>query len=157
MTLTASPTRQQRYLTLALRHVTAVKNANDKTMADIYGGLCYTFPVLVRTCGLCQAIAFVEAKARSETRTPTARNSAYQHLRTHIKEQLGLQVGTQAGELASAVANTRVTTYMRYTRTVLQAWAYYKRFAASVLDVETAPVRNPDEEAHSPRVAGAVS
>jgi CRISPR-associated protein Cmr5 len=47
----------------------------------IYGNLCHEFPVLVRTCGLCQAIAFCADKAQSDE---NARAEAYRLLLKHM-------------------------------------------------------------------------
>jgi CRISPR-associated protein Cmr5 len=132
-------TRQQRYLEIALRHVRGVKAGENTQTAGIYGGLCHTFPVLVRTCGLCQAVAFAQAKAAANGE----RGRAYTRLCEHIKEQLGIT----ENDLPSAVATAAVADYMRHTRTVLQAWVYYKRFAASILDVDAAPTRDAEEVA----------
>jgi CRISPR-associated protein Cmr5 len=119
-------TRQQRYLTLALAHVEMVAR-EAKEAKDIYGGLCHTFPVLVRTCGLCQALAYVEAKAAGNG----ARGKAYTLLRGHVAAVLGVP------DALAAARDAEVTEYMRYTRTILAAWIFYKRFAVSLLKVES--------------------
>jgi CRISPR-associated protein Cmr5 len=128
-------TRSQRYLDTALRHVEAVR---DKTKPkeerrNIYGGLCYVFPVLVRTNGLCQALAFVAAKAGKDEQEPPPRAWAYQQLRDNIAEVLGIE-----GDPLAAVRDAGLFEYMRMTRTVLDAWDFYPRFADSVLEVELA-------------------
>lgn len=127
-------TRQQRYLTMALDHVGDVKKQTGKDETHrIYGGLCHSFPVLVRACGLCQALAFVEEKAGREN----SRGKAYLFLREHVAAQLGLK---EPARLLEVVGGKETTTaaYMRHTRTVLAAWVYYKRFAVSILAVESA-------------------
>ncbi len=130
---TRATTRQQRDLVRALKHVTAVSH-KDEGVRKIYGGLCHSFPVLVRTCGLCQALAFVEAKATSRDQNPSERVQAYRTLREHIAELLGKTALT----LLDTVRDDSMTDYMRHTRTVLGAWIYYKRFAVSILKVDSA-------------------
>lgn len=103
----------------------------------IYGNLCHEFPVLVRTCGLCQAIAFCADKAQSDEK---ARAEAYRLLLTHIGKILGVEtngVGGAEGSLIDEILGADTTEYMLYTRRVLQAWVYFKRFAVSVLGIET--------------------
>jgi len=103
----------------------------------IYGNLCHEFPVLVRTCGLCQAIAFCADKAQSDE---DARAQAYRLLLTHIGKILGVETdgaGGAEGSLIDEILGADTTQYMLYTRRVLHAWVYFKRFAVSVLGVKT--------------------
>lgn len=104
---------------------------------EIYGNLCHEFPVLVRTCGLCQAIAFCADKAQSDEK---ARAEAYQLLLQHIGKVLGVQTDGTGGAddpLLTKILQASTTEYMLHTRRVLQAWVYFKRFAVSVLGVKT--------------------
>jgi CRISPR type III-B/RAMP module-associated protein Cmr5 len=61
--------RSQRYFDTAAQHVAAVRADTEppteanKERRRIYGNLCHAFPVMVRSNGLCQALAFVAAKA----------------------------------------------------------------------------------------------
>ena len=104
---------------------------------EIYGNLCHEFPVLVRTCGLCQAIAFCADKAQSDEK---ARAEAYQLLLQHIGKVLGVETNGTGGAddpLLTKILQASTTEYMLHTRRVLQAWVYFKRFAVSVLGVKT--------------------
>lgn len=138
--------RSQRYLNTALDHVEAVRNATEPEAAEaesskrdkaarrrIYGGLCHAFPVLVRTNGLCQALAFVAAKATGDT----PRAQAYRDVRDHVADILQItdQQG-KPGDPLDVVRHAALTEYLRSTRTILDAWVYYRRFADSVLEVE---------------------
>lgn len=126
-------TRQQRYMTQALEHVTAVKAQQSESVRTIYGGLCHQIPVLVRACGLCQTLAFVAEKAQAaEGQTDRAR--AYQLWLRHIADALK----TPEDSLLDLVRAAPMLDYMRHTRTVLDAAIYYKRFAGSILKVTTA-------------------
>lgn len=125
--------RSQRYLDLALGHVAAVRDATqpEDERRRIYGGLCHAFPVMVRTNGLCQALAFVVAKKSAPTGTaPKPRHQAYQDLYGNVRETLDID-----GDPLQAVREADLMTYTRHTRTVLDAWVYYSRFAESVLEV----------------------
>ena len=97
--------------------------------AAAYKRLCNSFPVLVRTCGLCQALAFHKSKE--------SKDEAHALLLQHVKKLL------EDGELLKAdsdpldaVRTANTTQYMLHTRRILAAWIYFKRFAESILDVE---------------------
>jgi len=125
-------TKSQADMELALRCVQDV--GCNTEMGDgtrrIYGGLCHSFPVMVRSCGLCQALAFSEAKASDKA---NERGKAHAFLLMHVKQIAGVD-----GDLLDAVRKADTVEYMLYTRRVLSAWIYFKRFAESVLGVKSA-------------------
>jgi len=131
---TLSQSTMQQALDL-VREVAEV--TKDKETRDKYRDLCHEFPVLVRTCGLCQAIAFCADKAQSDE---DARAEAYRLLLRHIGKVLGIETdgaGGSEGSLIDEILGADTTQYMLHTRRVLQAWVYFKRFAVSVLGVKT--------------------
>lgn len=131
MTLT---TRAQQDLKRALECVKTLEHEPEK-VRTIYGGLCHQFPILVHTAGLCQAVAFSEDK---QTVTPgkkkVPRNLAHERLLEHVSQILSLE----SQPLVKVLSDVDVMAYMHYTRRVLEAWVYFKRFAVSVLKVEDA-------------------
>lgn len=127
-------TRSQKYLREAAKLVGEARELSGDG-PSIYGGLCHQFPVMVRTCGLCQALAFSAAKAASgngEGNGPSPRANAHRLLLTHVGKLIGNQNALELVQKADALE------YMTYTRTVLEAWIYFKRFAVSILKVENA-------------------
>jgi CRISPR-associated protein Cmr5 len=116
-------TQSQRYLETAARRVT---EAQALGLEKIYGGLCHTFPVLVRTAGLAQAIAFHESKAGSESDVGGDRQKAHKRLLDDYKDLLP----------EFDIGKAELGDYMRATRRVLGAWVFYKRFAVSILRVK---------------------
>lgn len=122
-------TRAQQDMELAAKLVDAV-SGYDKETQQIYGGLCHSFPVMVRTCGLCQAVAFSKAKAGERK---DSREKAHDLILQHVSQVLGIQ-----GDLLQAVRDASASDYMLYTRRVLSAWVYFKRFAESILKVSSA-------------------
>lgn len=128
------PTRAQERLEKAYTDVSQVltdwgpAKDRDGNVADVdsnrYGGLCHKVPVLIRTCGLCQAVAFMESKK--------AKEKSHERMLQHIASILGVD----AGELATAVAQMPTVEYMHKTRLLLEALLYYKRFAVSILKTE---------------------
>ena len=129
-------TLSQEMMQQALDLVREVVQQPPKTR-EIYGNLCHEFPVLVRTCGLCQAIAFCADKAQSDEK---ARAEAYRLLLKHIGKVLGVETDGNGGandQLLKTILQASTTEYMLHTRRVLQAWVYFKRFAVSVLGAKT--------------------
>lgn len=133
-------TNSQKFFGRALDDVRAVEHESDPGIQKIYGGLCHKFPILVLTCGLCQAVAFVEAKAAGGD---ADRKRAYEFLRAHVAALLGV---TPATGLQQTVREANLSDYMRYTRLIRRAWVYYKRFAVSILKVESAAELDDQED-----------
>lgn len=119
-------TRAQSDMKKALELVSGLERESEE-VKNIYGGLCHSFPILVRQSGLCQALAFSKEKARKED----SRGRAHALLLAHVAQVLGVD------DALKAVQQTDAIGYMHYTRRVLSAWVYFKRFAASVLGVHT--------------------
>ncbi len=127
-------TRSQQQMKLALELVQCVENQSE-SVRTIYGGLCHNFPILVRTCGLCQAVAFSVDRAGalgSESKDDSDRATAHKVHLEHVAKVLGIP----KDELLERLIEAPVDEYIRYTRDTLSAWVYFKRFARSILKVE---------------------
>jgi len=122
------PLRRADAFKRALEHVTEIKEKQQKKIGDIYGSLCLNFPVMLRQNGLRQTIAFIEDKASAKDE----RARAYQLLRSHIAANLGLN----ESKLVDLLRDASALEIVRYTRLLLAAWIYYKRFAVSILGAE---------------------
>lgn len=98
-----------------------------KAACKRYGSMAHKLPVLIRTAGLAQALAFVEARGKPE----------HLILLGHLEDAL-----KYSGTLTSTqkiVARSRaalVEEYMRLTEEALAALLWFKRYAQSVLGVE---------------------
>lgn len=123
-------TRGQQDLILAERCVANLSNESAE-IKRIYEGLCQGFPVLVRTCGLAQAVAFHLSKITSDDQ----RARAHRFLLEHVAELVGS--GSTPEGLVDAIRSADTQEYMRYTRRILGAFIYFKRFAVSILKVES--------------------
>lgn len=110
-------TRAQEAMALAHRRVSEVIG---EPYAKTYGSLCHNFPIMVLTSGLCQAVAFSDAK------------SAKEKAHARILDDVSAILQRDARDVATVSADE----YILMTRRVLDAWIYYKRFAVSVLGVE---------------------
>lgn len=109
-------TRNQRYAAQIYEQVSQVPEAERQK----YGSMAHKLPVLVRTAGLAQALAFVDSRGSTEQRR------LLEHIAQVVNEP-DLLERSRTAELAD---------YMRLTREVLVALVWYKRFAQSVLGVE---------------------
>jgi CRISPR-associated protein Cmr5 len=121
-------TRRQALLAQALRHVQALPD--DAAVRRVYGGLCHTLPVLVRRNGLCQTVAFLNAKAGD--------GSPQKRAYTLLCDHLAVTLRQSSPALLPYVAGLSLAEYVQATRTVLAASEFYKRFAVSMLGVESA-------------------
>ncbi len=125
-------TRSQRDLRLALEKVLAVERAypskDPQGTKGRYQALCQDFPVMVRTMGLAQALAFAEAKKGDGD----GLEKAYALLLEHVAAVLGVE----GRNLLTEVQQTDALQYMHYTRRVLEAWVFFKRLAEGQLSVD---------------------
>lgn len=135
-------TRAQKDLDLAMQLLGAIADKYEEGHAvrKIYGGMCHSFPVMVRTCGLCQAVAFSEDKAAITGSQETDRNKAHRLLLDHVAQL----INTQPDNLTNTIRNATAMDYVFYTRRVLSAWIYFKRFAVSILKVKSAQEAQDD-------------
>lgn len=135
--LTPMPRRNQSYAIKAHNHVEefSKENKENKEAKSKYKSMCEKLPILIRTSGLAQALAFVEAK----------KEKAWERLLDHLEETLESQVtviDTRMRQTLSSrkiVENSRtlpLNEYMQLTRDVLSALLWYKRFSQSLLIID---------------------
>lgn len=106
------------------------KEQIDKAVKDAlkpYGSMAHQLPVLVRSAGLAQALAFVDARGSD------LQKRLLDHLADVVIDK-GKSERTGAA-LVTASRKADLTAYMIMTERVLAALIWYKRFAQSVLDV----------------------
>lgn len=123
-------TRAQRDMALALELVREVEERFEDPSPEgtkgRYQALCQEFPVMVRAMGLCQAVAFSEAKKGDERGLPQAHALLLEHLSRLLDTQ----------DLLKTLREAEALEYMHLTRRVLGAWVYFKRFSKSLLTVK---------------------
>jgi CRISPR-associated protein Cmr5 len=83
--------------------------------------MAHQLPILVRSAGLAQALAFLE------TRTP--------HGHCQLLKDLAATVG-EPETLAQKARTAPLNEYIYLTRQVMAALLWYKRFAQSILDIK---------------------
>lgn len=92
-----------------------------------YGSMAHKLPVLVRTAGLAQALAFVDARGDDAQR---------QLLKDLAATVDAKRYGNDVNSFLSDSRSLAFYEYMRLGQKVMAALLWYKRFAQSVLGVE---------------------
>lgn len=116
-------TREQEYAKAVHDQVYAIYGQGS-IYEKQYGSLAHKLPILIRTAGLAQALAF------ADTRKPAAQQKLLSHL-----DEVVLGAGTSQ-TLAEISRNLPLLDYMRLTNDVLLALTWFKRFAQSILGVD---------------------
>jgi CRISPR-associated protein Cmr5 len=98
-------------------------NKKDSPERKKYGSMAHKLPILVRTAGLAQALAFVESRGKKP----------HHELLEHLAQAVS-QSGRDAFVNQSRTAAMQEYVYL--TRKTMLALKWYKRFAESVLDVK---------------------
>ncbi len=119
---------EQEFASKIYDQVSAYKEEKeDEKIYKRYGSMAYTLPILVRTAGLTQALAFVESKSKKDSAHP------YTYLLNHLAEVVIKEKNGE--EFAKQSRNANLQEYMYLTRRTMWALKWYKRFAESVLGV----------------------
>ena len=130
-------TNQQKYAQKAYEQTTAIAEKYKKgdKYRKKYGSMAHRLPLLIRTAGLAQALAFVEAKDKP----------AYTDLLNHLADAVKWPGATNGKTLAVKSRSEQVDSYILLTRRVTAALIWYKRFAESVLDVKVTDDAGEDD------------
>ena len=131
-------TRDQKYAADVYERVKKIEATPGDKAAKSYGSFAHKLPILIRTAGLAQALAFVEARGVE------IKNSKEKKTGDLFLRDLAGTVGEQdAATLLRRVRTVELGEYIRLTQQVMDALLWYKRFAQSVLGVE----QGDDEQA----------
>jgi len=132
-------TREQVYASAVFAQIKPLIST-DETTRKAYGSLAHKLPVLIRTAGLAQALAFVQA--RNKEGTPQRRLLA--------DLEVVLQKSGVLPTDANLVKRSRAANfeeYMRLTESALESLLWFKRFAQSELKVQSGA--EAQEEPHA--------
>ncbi|OQX65126.1 MAG: type III-B CRISPR module-associated protein Cmr5 [Anaerolinea sp. 4484_236] len=116
-------TLQQKFATAVHEKVDAYKDEDDSKK---YGVMALKLPVLVRTAGLVQALAFVESRGKQP----------FDDLLRDLA-QVVINENADAALLLSRSRTDDLQGYIHLTRRTLTALDWFKRFAQSILNVES--------------------
>lgn len=98
-----------------------------------YGTMAHKLPILIRTAGLVQALAFVQAKG-----TKTAAWQDYLNDVAHTVDR------ANGAALLQESQTVPLNEYIYLTREVSSALLWYKRFAESILKIEASDQSDDD-------------
>jgi CRISPR-associated protein Cmr5 len=118
-------TRDQQYAMTAYDRVKEWESKKDQPSAKSYGSMAHTLPILIRTAGLAQALAFVDAR----------KNEAQKKLLDDLAKTIGQK---DKDTLLAKAITYPLGDYMRLTQQTMAALLWFKRFAQSILDIDTA-------------------
>ncbi|GAB4281995.1 MAG: type III-B CRISPR module-associated protein Cmr5 [Candidatus Promineifilaceae bacterium] len=130
-------TLSQKYAADAYKRVNQIAEKDEKYQKK-YGTMAHKLPILIRTAGLVQALAFVAAKG-------SGTKAWWQYLEDVAKTvdaQLDAKMLIEKSQKAKAGLNE----YILLTRRVSQATLWYKRFAESILKVEASEQTDDETE-----------
>lgn len=139
-------TRDQQFAKTVYERVAAFKQKRDAANQDKdkdkekgkdvqvtqYGSMAHKLPLMIRTAGLAQALAFVEAKAK--------KRAAYEQLLTDLAAVV------ESPDLVTLSRSAPLDKYIYLTQNSLAALLWFKRFAQSVLDVEVTDDADEDDD-----------
>jgi CRISPR-associated protein Cmr5 len=101
----------------------------DHDRSKKYGRLCLRLPTLISNNGLCQTLAFLEAKGAAIEKKPEYKN---------LMGDLAVATGdaTNWEEYANLARTSSGSSYIRLTAEALRCSLYFKRYAEAVLRVD---------------------
>jgi CRISPR-associated protein Cmr5 len=95
----------------------------DSQERKMYGSMAHKLPILVRTAGLTQALAFADSRGRE----------AHHELLEHLAQVV---VGNNLDNYLEKSRESELQDYIYLSRRTLLALNWFKRFAQSVLEVD---------------------
>lgn len=119
-------TRDQKYAADAYKNVEKIVESERKS----YGSMAHQLPILIRRAGLAQALSFVDSRD----------NPAQKRL----LDDLAATIESNK-HLIDRAREAQLSEYILLTRQVLDALLWYKRFAESILGIDTSI---SEEESH---------
>jgi CRISPR-associated protein Cmr5 len=116
-------TRNQKWAQAAYAQV---NHMQDNGKQEEYKRFCKSFPAMIQNCGLCQAVAFAQAKGKEQA------NSIQMQYLSHLQQVLQ---GDDAGitDLARQSRESDLLVYQRLSQNALIAAGWLKRYAEALL------------------------
>lgn len=118
-------TRDQKYAAKIFKQITDEVKREAKPYQESYGSMAHKLPVLIRSAGLAQAIAFVESRGKDP----------HKKLLDHLAQTI-LENNSNRHTLSEQSRAAQLAAYAWLTHEAVAALEWYKRFAQSVLDVD---------------------
>ncbi len=132
-------TRDQKLALAIYERVLALDNEyprDQRKHRKQYGSMAHTLPILIRTAGLAQALAFVEARHRKKEDKPDKPIPPQLRLLRDLEDVLRNERMLEGNNLFAVARKAELGEYMRLTQHTLAALLWFKRYAQSVLGVQ---------------------
>jgi CRISPR-associated protein Cmr5 len=120
-------TRDQQYAEAVWKRIEQYQP--EQIEAKKYGSVAHKIPVLIRSAGLLQTLAYCTSKF-IETTDPR------RSMTNHFAEIILNDAAATAQDLMNYVKTLDILEYMQYTRKALAVSSWFKRFAESHLKVK---------------------
>ena len=127
------PNREQTRAEIAFKKITEVAEWQKEAFQKKYGGVCLKMPAMIQQSGLCQAVAFYQAKAADTSNAPDS-NERKLYLGHFAEAVLGERATRD--QLGEQTRSCSMGEYQRLTREATQCAIWFKRYAEAVLRVQ---------------------
>ena len=117
-------TRDQLRAQGAFVRVTKIAGGQDSKLRDDYNSLCRKLPSLLQQCGLCQTVAFLQAKGAK---------GAHARVLADLAEVVLDSTQNADTTLAQKARSAELREYQWLTRNTLQCSNWFKRYAEALL------------------------
>ena len=131
-------TRNQQMAERAFRAVDGQRQRNGE-----YDSFAKRFPALIHSAGLCQAVAFAQAKGRSEAGKP---DKAPLLVLKDVLKTMKLDDNRDAAVFAERVRDAEVLEYLRLSQLVIEAATWVKRYVEAIEAVRNQRPTNEDRD-----------
>lgn len=128
------PNRDQKRAQDSFQSIGQVHDTKQEPFHKKYGGLCLKFPAMIQQNGLCQAVAFLEAKGADDNAASDS-NEHKLYLRDLARIVL-CRENAAGSDLAGEARTATLNSYQRLTRETLHCAVWMKRYAEAVLRVK---------------------
>lgn len=115
--------REQQFAAAIYPQVKTILDENNDVEQKKYGAMAHKLPILIRSAGLAQAVAFVQSRGQGSQKALLA------DLAQVVKDE-------SSDAFAQRCRDAELADYMALTEQTLLALSWYKRFAQSVLKVD---------------------
>lgn len=126
--------RDQKRAQVAFKHLEAVARERQD-FQEKYNTRCRQMPSLIHRCGLCQAVAFYQAKADGQSNKAEAR--AYFEYLKHFSTAVLMDEASEGARTAEALAKKSrelgFSEYQWLTRHAIECATWFKRYAEALL------------------------
>ena len=127
------PNREQKRAELAYGKIAEVAERKNEAFQKKYGGVCLKMPAMIQQNGLCQAVAFYQAKAADTSNAPDSNERKLYLL--HLAQAV-LGGAATRDQLAERTRSGSMGEYQGLTREAMQCAIWFKRYAEAVLRVQ---------------------